>query len=78
MAYVGCALGIDAKRRDRHRWDMSLLTFLETAELENIASVIYCIVIMFAKLSIPLLYVNIFLPTGRGGVFWANQVLIYG
>lgn len=32
---------------------------------------------MFAKLSILLLYMKIFVPTRRGGVFWVNQVLIY-
>jgi hypothetical protein len=48
-----------------------------TLQLENIASIVYCIAIMFAKLSILLLYMKIFVPTRRGGVFWANQVLIY-
>lgn len=32
---------------------------------------------MFAKLSILLLYMKLFVPNRRGGVFWANQVLIY-
>lgn len=37
----------------------------------------YCIGIMFAKLSILLLYMKLFVPIRRGGVFWATQVLIY-
>lgn len=37
----------------------------------------YCIAIMFAKLSILLLYMKIFVPSRRGGVFWVNQTLIY-
>ncbi|ERF76651.1 hypothetical protein EPUS_04471 [Endocarpon pusillum Z07020] len=47
------------------------------SQLENIASIMYCIGIMFAKLSILLLYMKLFVPIRRGGVFWANQVLIY-
>lgn len=37
----------------------------------------YCFSIMFAKLSILLFFMKIFVPTRRGGVFWVNQVLIY-
>lgn len=77
MGHVAPDVSRDCRgRRLLYSPDMSTSAYQH--QLENIASVIYCIVIMFAKLSIPLLYVNIFVPTGRGGVFWANQVLIYG
>lgn len=32
---------------------------------------------MFSKLSILLLYMKIFVPSRRGGVFWANQSLVW-
>jgi hypothetical protein len=37
----------------------------------------YGVAIMFAKLSILLLYMKIFVPNRRGGVFWVNQALIH-
>jgi hypothetical protein len=87
---VGYALSINTKRRGRHQWYMSLLTLLETTEVsnfpssitltssayhlefENIASIMYCIGIIFSKL-----YMQVFVPCGRGDVCWANQVLIW-
>jgi hypothetical protein len=37
----------------------------------------YCIGIMFAKLSVLLLYIQVLVPCRRGGVYWANQLLIW-
>ncbi|KAF7503777.1 hypothetical protein GJ744_003269 [Endocarpon pusillum] len=76
-SFVGCNLAVESQRRGRHQWDMSMLTLLETSQLANIASMMYCIGIMFTKLSILLHYMKLFVPNRRGGVFWANQVLIY-
>ena len=33
MAFMGCALGIDSKRRGRHMWDTPLMDYLQTTEV---------------------------------------------
>ncbi len=33
MAFMGGALGIDARRRGRHLWDISILEYYESTEV---------------------------------------------
>ena len=49
----------------------------DRSQLENIASIVYCVAILFAKLSILLLFDKLLIPAKNGLYYWINTTLMW-
>jgi hypothetical protein len=77
MGHVPPGLSADDRGRNLYSSGYCHEAPAKQLQLENIASIMFCIGILFSKLSILSIFIKVFVPFHEGLIYWVNQLLIY-